>query len=66
MRYQVSAFVTISISTYVEAGTEEEAIELAADRPMAAVNHGGAEDEDSVWLTSGEMDGDAFDLRIEK
>jgi hypothetical protein len=53
----VSSEVTISIHTIVEAESEQQAIDKALHRPMASVFHSG-EDDESEWLTSGEIDGE--------
>jgi len=64
-RFRVSAEVTISLSTVVMAKDEKEAIELASARGMTSiVNH--SQDEDSEWITSGEIDGDPMNLVAEE
>lgn len=65
--YRVAAEVTISIYTDVEARSRKEALALAAERTMAEIHHSTydvsslAEDE---WVTSGELDGSAVNLRL--
>jgi hypothetical protein len=57
--YRVSGMVTISVYTIVEASSEDEAREIAAERGMCRVDdperHG--EDATEVWFHSGELDG---------
>lgn len=65
MTYYISAQVTVSIFTRVEASSEEEALELAADRPMQGFCHQCATgDEDIEWSLSEELDGTAEDLKV--
>lgn len=65
--FRVTAEVTISISTVVEARSEEHAKELASERPMMSLCHQCASGADDVeWITSGELDGDAKNLRVEE
>jgi hypothetical protein len=52
-RYRVSALVTISIHTLVEAESQKEAIELAADRVCQDANG----DPDKEWTAEGDLDG---------
>ena len=64
-RYCISAEVTVSIHTYVEAGSAKEAIaNCSADMPhlchQCATNDG-----DGQWSLSGELDGEPRDLRAE-
>lgn len=65
-KYRVSGLLTVSVSTCVEADTEAEAKELAMANPNVGLCHqcaGG--DEDSEWVTSGELDGEPTELRAE-
>jgi hypothetical protein len=65
--YNVVAQVTISVHTVVEAGSIEEAIELAQERSVIQLCHQCASgDEMSEWVTSGELDGEPTDLRVEE
>jgi hypothetical protein len=67
-KYRVCAQVTISIYTDVEAGSRKEALEIAAGRDMAAIHHAvydTAAIAAAEWVTSGELDGEPCDLRIE-
>jgi hypothetical protein len=66
MKYRVNALVTVSISTVVEAANEYEALDVATERAMPRLCHqcSGGDAEES-WTTSGEFDGEAFDLEAE-
>lgn len=70
MKYRVSALVTISVWTDVEADSEEEAKEIAEERPLQGLCHqcssarfGEGERE---WRTSGELDGVPKELTAEE
>jgi hypothetical protein len=68
MKYRFKAVVTISISTVVEAESEEQAKEIAMDRPMCNLGEPrrhGCTDEDS-WVHSGEIDGEPQEIEVEK
>jgi len=59
--FLISAKVTVSVYTKVEAETLEEAIEIANDRtPMSIIANGG-DNEDENWMLD-EIDGEPFDL----
>ncbi len=67
-KYRLSAQVTISLSTIVEAESEEQAIEIADGRPMCSLpshEHSG-DSEDEVWVHSGEIDGTACHITVEE
>lgn len=68
-KYIVSASVTVSVWTEVEADTAEQARELAEDRPMQSLCHRCGEtrrgQEREEWRTSGELDGTPSGLRAE-
>ncbi len=70
MKFTVSAQVTISIYTEVEASSAKEAEEIALARDMCSLTdpqrHG--ESADEVWFHSGEIDGEAqiFWIKEEK
>jgi hypothetical protein len=66
MKYTASATVTISIYTTVEADSPEEAIELAREQPMQNFCAGCTDGEDYRWVTSGELDGEPQDIRVEE
>lgn len=54
----VSTTVTISIYTKVDADSDEEAKELAMERPLMRFCHQcSAGKPDKEWVTSGELDG---------
>jgi hypothetical protein len=58
-RYRLSAQVTISVSTVVDAESPEAAIEEAENRSMVSLCHQCAGGEEEVeWITSGELDGE--------
>lgn len=64
-RYRVTALVTISVSTVVEAKNAKEAIEEAKDRPIMGLCQQCARGETDAeeWVTSGELDGQPKALR---
>lgn len=65
--YTVSALVTISILTEVIAESEEQALEIAEERPMQSFcNSCSSKDPDDQWVFGGELDGTACDLTIVK
>ncbi len=54
-KYMVTAVVTISVSTVVEATSKKEALDIAYERSLTRIvdrGHKGRE-----WCTSGELDG---------
>lgn len=58
----LSAKVTISIYTKVEAETIEEAIEIAREeRQMMSIVSSGGDAEDSNWMCD-ELDGEPYDV----
>jgi len=68
-RFAVSGEVTISICVIVEAGTKEQAIELARDAPMMTLCHrcgDGASVHDFEWRTNGDLDGEPAKLSAEE
>ena len=67
MRFRVTAEVTISISTLVEAKTARGALKQAKERGMVSLCHQCAlGDDKQEWVTSGELDGEPRNLRVEK
>ena len=66
--YRVSARITISVYTDVEADTPEEAMRLSKDRPVCSVGDPSqnGESADEYWLHSGELDGVPQYLTIEE
>jgi hypothetical protein len=57
-KWRVTAQVTISILTDVDAPSEAEALDIAADLPMQSLcNACASGDPDGQWVTSGELDG---------
>lgn len=66
-RYRVSGVMTISISTLIEASTEKEAVEFAAEQPVMSLCHQCASGEDTKeWVTMGELDGEPDELVAEE
>ena len=63
-RFRVHAEVTISLSTVVFAKNEAEAKKLAEDRAIETIHTQG--DEESEWVTSGEIDGVPCKLKAEE
>lgn len=65
-KYLVTGLVTISVHTFVEASSSEEAREKALDHPMVGLCHqcaGGKDQEE--WVTSGELDGEVEIVNVE-
>ena len=66
-RFRVSAEVTISMHTDVDAANEEQARDLALDAGMMSLCHQCAgEDGDGQWVTSGELDGEPTVIEVEE
>jgi hypothetical protein len=59
--FELTAEVTISVYTKVEAETLEEAIQIADDRNLMQLIHGGTQDENDEWVCD-ELDGMAFNI----
>lgn len=67
MKYRVSAVVTISILTDVEAADPKEAELAALDQPMQEFCFQCSDtDPEEQWVTSGELDGEPKKLRVEE
>lgn len=64
-KYEVTALVTISLNGTVEAKSKKEALEKAAELGMPHIHEDYYHDP-SEWRTSGELDGEAFDIRASK
>lgn len=66
-RYRCVAHVTISVSTLVDADSEEQALEIAAERELQGLpaNDSGYP-EDEYWCHGGELDGSPENIHIEK
>ena len=60
--YFISAKVTVSIYTKVQAETLEEAIEIAKDRTPMSIIADGYDHEGENWMLD-EIDGEPFDLK---
>lgn len=63
--YRIRAFVTVSISTYVEANSEREAIENCDATLTSLCNECASNDGNGEWSLSGEHDGEPFGLTAE-
>lgn len=64
MKFQVSAVVTVSCFTEVEADTKEEAIKIAMERSMAEVHVDGSYPLDETWHI--DVDGEPRDAYAEE
>ncbi len=66
-KFRVVGLVTISMSTLVEADTEKEAVEEAKQRQIMSLCHqcASGDDDGYEWVTSGELDGEPFDIVVE-
>ena len=62
--FSISGKITISVSTLVDAETEEEAMKIARDRDTQQIPCDSFYSEDEFWCAS-ELDGTPFDLRID-
>lgn len=56
MKFKLTANVTISVYTEVEADTLEEAIEIAKERELMGIAQTGCDTEEDTWLCD-ELDG---------
>lgn len=67
-KYRVTALVTISMNTEVEADNPQEACDLAEERATQGLCYQCANGRgiDEEWRTSGELDGSPHDLRAER
>ena len=59
--FKLTARVTISVYTEVEAKTLEEAIKIAEDRNLMPIIHSGGETAEDTWMCD-ELDGVAEDI----
>lgn len=64
MKYTVSAKVTISIDTVVDAESEKEALRIAGDREDIETYEWGYSNKNEVMWVADDYDGDPFDLEI--
>lgn len=63
--FHLTAEVTISLSTVVQARSLKEAYALAEDRPLIGLCHQCASGTDTEeWVTSGELDGEPRNVRL--
>lgn len=60
--YYLSAKVTISISTRVEAESLEKAIKIAQERHIETYNYGDKNQDMQAWISE-EFDGDPTDIQ---
>lgn len=65
MRFQLTANVTVSAYTIVEADSLEEAIEAATDRAVAIGGIGSGELDDETWIIE-EADGEPMNIHGEE
>lgn len=65
--FSLTASVTISLHATVEASSLKEALQKALDCEMETLitDNWCSEDQDT-WLTSGELDGEPFDITAEE
>lgn len=56
MKYKLTAQVTISVYTDVEADSLEEAIEIAEERGFMSIASNGCDTEEDTWMCD-ELDG---------
>lgn len=56
MKFKLTANVTISVYTEVEADTLEEAIEIGKERELMGITQTGCDTEKDAWLCD-ELDG---------
>lgn len=59
--FKLTARVTISVYTEVEAETLEEAVKIAEDRDLMPIVHSGGETVEDTWMCD-ELDGVAEDI----
>ena len=64
-KYLVTAEVKISLSTEVEAPTQEAARRIANERDLCSLSEP-QETADEVWVHSGELDGTPYLLTVEE
>lgn len=65
--YVVSAEVTISMYTEVEADSPEKALEIAEGRDIKrlCIHCSGDDDKREEWVTSGELDGSPTKMKVD-
>lgn len=66
-KYRFISMCTISLSTVVEAATEQEALEIAKGRTPQSLpaSHYDVADNTDEWTHSGELDGTPFDIELQ-
>lgn len=65
MIFHLTATVTISLTTDVEANTREEALAIAEERDLVTLWATYQDDPKTEWVTSGELDGPVENVCIE-
>jgi len=67
-RYRVQGELTISVSTIVWATSAAAAKTLAEDKPVQGLCHqcSSGDEEETEWVTSGELDGAPAKLQVEE
>jgi len=60
-KFRLTANVTISVYTEVEAETIEEAKAIAEERELCSITNTGGDTEDDVWMCN-ELDGMPLDI----
>ena len=65
--YTVSAVVTVSLFTKVNANSKQEAIEIAESRGLQGLCHQCASSREphEEWSLSGELDGEPCDISVD-
>ena len=63
-KYVITARITVSSYTVVEAESDAEALEIAKERTVADIMLTGGHTESDSWITE-ELDGTPFDFDVE-
>lgn len=61
MKYKLTALVTISVYTEIEANSLDEAIEIGLERDMCSITTTGGDTEEDVWMCD-ELDGSPYHI----
>lgn len=61
-KFRLTANVTISVYTEVEADTLEEAKAIAEERLICSITNTSGDTEDEVWMCCDELDGVPMDI----
>lgn len=62
--FNLTANVTISMYTTVEAETLEQAIEIAKERDLMSIAHDGYDKQEETWMAD-EIDGQPENIHVE-